>query len=442
VRTRIVISYVSLALISLALIAGCGSQHAVVPMTVGSSTAAQTGLGPDVSQNRTSTRNWKQFAPKTASTIYRGIDAGPDNNIWFSDQNNLNRITMAGALHEFPLTFTEHGVTYGFGPLWLTVGADAKFYLGCGNCLDPTSGGGIIGVAKTNGSLAIHEIPSKDTLGGNGLGLGPDGNVWFAETSHIARITTGGVITEFAYPSGETKNTGSVPVTGPDGIVWFTEYFAHMVAKIDPATGVITEYDVSGLCNGPQGTAVGSDGRLYFFCTSGSLASISTDGVLVPAIANPYGTPLTPGDIIQGPNKHIWFATGTTTFGEYNENSGVLTAHTPPFNVGAVLALTDGPDGNIWGTNNAGLIDVYILATLTVSPRSLTFSGVGQTQALTASYAGPSVLSATSASPTIATVAPGQQDNTFVVTSQGVGKTTVTIQDAIGNLFKVRVTVQ
>jgi virginiamycin B lyase len=423
--------------LSVLLAAGCGGQRATLPMP---NQAPAAGVTPNVIQGNGS--HWKQFHPHTSSGIYRGITAGPKETLWFSDQANLVRMSMTGGIHEFVLTFTEGGMTFGFGPIWLTTGADGKLYLGCGNCTDPTAGGGVIGVATTGGKLTVHKVPSKDIVGSNGLAVGPDGNVWFAEMGHIAKITPGGAVSEYAYPSGESNNTSSTPVTGPDGNVWFTEYFKLKVAKIVPSTHVITEFDVSSECSGPQGLAVGTDNKLYFNCSSNTLASITTAGVLGPTIANQYGTPNEPGDVITGPNGHIWFATTTTTLGEYNESNGTLTGHLPPFSTGDVLGLAVGSDTNIWGTDNDGYIDVYILAQLSVTPKSLTFTGIGQMQTLTASYNGPSTLSAVSADTSIATVSPGNSKNTFVVTSVGVGSTKITVEDAIGNLVNIPVTVQ
>lgn len=423
------------------LVSGCG-QRAAIPgpdRAAGTSAVAAT---PDVLQNGTSMTHWKQFTPHPAESIFRGITTGSDGNIWFSDQSQLVRINMSGGIREFNLSFTEGGSTFGFGPIWLGTGADGKIYVNCDNCVDPIVGGGIMGVVTTAGRFTMHRIPSKDLPGSNGFGIGPDGNTWFAEQGHIAKITPGGTITEFAYPSGENQNTASVPVTGPDGDMWFTEYFKHKVAKINPTTSMITEFDVSAECSGPQGLAVGSDGKLYFICGSSQLASITTGGTLGPAIANPYGTPIAPGDIITASNHHIWFATNTRDLGEYNENTGTLTTHTSPFSTGEVLGLTNGPDTNLWGSVNDGLINVYIFATLSVSPKSLTFASTRLDQTLTATYRGPSTLTATSASTAIATVAPGSAKNTFVVTSQSAGKTKVTVKDTIGNLFTIPVTVE
>ena len=68
----------------------------------------------------------------------------------------------------------------------------------------------LIGVPSADAATVIHEYPLP-TLGAapDQAALGSDGNIWFAETfaNAIARITPGGVVTEFPLPS---------PDAGPD----------------------------------------------------------------------------------------------------------------------------------------------------------------------------------------------------------------------------------
>lgn len=437
-RTRHLAMFLVLAL------SGCGGHYSLAPVAQNASGSSPSEIQPELNQTSTNSLHWKQFTPKTISAVYREIVAGPDNNLWFADNNGdrIVRMRMDGSITEFLLTLTEGGHVYGFAPTSIAVGADAKFYMICDGCADPITGGGLIGVTTTTGGFVKHNTPSKDSPTNDGLGLGPDGNIWFAERAHIAKITTSGVITEFAYPSKETQNIDSHPIGGPDGNVWFTEYFKHKVAKINPTTHAITEFDVLSKCSGPHGMARGPDGNLYFVCASNLLGKITTAGA-VSTISNPAGISLTAEDIALGPDGHIWFSTANSDeLGDYNTSTHLITYHTAPFRTGLIIDIAKGPDGNVWGTEGAFHVDVYILATLTVTPKSLTFTSVGRMQTLTASYTGPSTLTAASASTAIATVAPGITKNMFVVTSRGAGKTTVTIRDAIGNSVVVPVTVQ
>ena len=110
-----------------------------------------------------------------------GIAAGPDGNVWFTEDlgNKIGRITPAGSI-------TEYSV--------------------------PTTG----------------SRPS-------GIAAGPDGNLWFTEGkgNKIGRITPAGSITEYLVPT-----TGSWPsgiAAGPDGNLWFTEDLGNKIGRITPA---------------------------------------------------------------------------------------------------------------------------------------------------------------------------------------------------------------
>src|SRR6202158_4295978 len=80
-----------------------------------------------------------------------------------------------------------------------------------------------------------------------GITSGPDGNLWFTESSSnkIGRITTAGVYNEFAVPS---VNSDPFFITaGPDGNLWFTEYLSNKIGRITTA-GVITEFTIPTQC--------------------------------------------------------------------------------------------------------------------------------------------------------------------------------------------------
>ena len=75
-----------------------------------------------------------------------------------------------------------------------------------------------------------------------GVTAGPDGNVWFTEFfgDQIGRITPSGTISTFQLV------TGAAPAgiaAGPDGNLWFCESGANQIGKITTA-GVLTEYPI------------------------------------------------------------------------------------------------------------------------------------------------------------------------------------------------------
>jgi virginiamycin B lyase len=90
-----------------------------------------------------------------------------------------------------------------------------------------------------------------------GITAGPDGNIWFTETStcsltnpcsfpnNYAKITPNGAITEFPVGGGYAYNIA----TGPDGNLWSTIHWREgsSITRINP-DGLITEFCISR-CN-------------------------------------------------------------------------------------------------------------------------------------------------------------------------------------------------
>src|SRR5581483_10487761 len=110
----------------------------------------------------------------------------------------------------------------------------------------------------------------------NDIVKGPDGNLWFTESSvaQIGRITTGGAVTEFS--SGITPGSGPTDIkAGSDGsTLWFTENSCDVdsshpkgaLAKITTG-GTVTEYTNapnSPNCSYPYDLLVGPDTQMWF----------------------------------------------------------------------------------------------------------------------------------------------------------------------------------
>jgi virginiamycin B lyase len=414
------------------VLAGCGSHQAVPGPTTAGTLSKHGGVGgPDVVQTGKIPVKWTQFAWGGTNLPHQfdGVVAGTDKNMWYTDYNDhaLIKMTMAGSPHLFSLVF---GGTTNFFPGSIAVGADGKFYM---SGVSPV---GVIGVATTTGSFSVKNLPSGDQGYAGGLALGPDGNIWFTELKHIGKITTSGTVTEFAYADGNTTNYYGSMVAGPDGDMWATEYNANIVDDIDPATGNMTAYSLP--CQ-PNGIVAAADGNLWISCSS-QIVRVTTSGSYT-AFSNPYSSDTYPTGFVKGPDGNPWFdVSGRNMIGEFNTQSNSISIYFPPSTQGNVYGLAAGPDGNVWGIDTAGKTDVFIINPLGVNPSSVTFH-VNNTQTLTVTEKGTSAWTATSSNPGVASVANGGQANQFVLTGHGLGSTNVTIKDAIGNSFVVKVKV-
>jgi streptogramin lyase len=254
-------------------------------------------------------------------SVPAGIAAGPDGNVWFTEQsgNNIGQITPTGFITEFevPPNPTVFDV-----PLGITNGPN-------GNLWFTESFASSIGQITTSGIVSDILIPtfSQPFLITNG----PDGNLWFTEESYandiglIGRITTAGVITEFPVPTANSQPFGIT--TGPDGNLWFTEATGNNIGQITTA-GVITEFPVPTAGSQPAGITNGPDGNLWFTeATGNNIGQITTAGVItefpVPTAASqPLG-------ITTGPDANLWFTEGNgNNIGLAMINSGTIPVPT------------------------------------------------------------------------------------------------------------------
>ena len=122
-------------------------------------------------------RHHYRFALPTAGSVPDEITAGPDGNLWFTEDagNRIGRITPSGTITEFA-------------------------------------------------------VPTASSAPG-GITAGPDGNLWFAENTgnKTGRITPSGTITEFAIPTAASFPEGIT--AGPDGNLWLAEMNANQIGR-------------------------------------------------------------------------------------------------------------------------------------------------------------------------------------------------------------------
>jgi virginiamycin B lyase len=267
-----------------------------------------------------------------------GIAAGPDDALWFADDEAVGRITTSGVVTVFPIpiSFIDNANNGGIaagpdGALWFTEVHH-------------------IGRITTSGAFAQFPVPTAPH-GASGIAAGPDGALWFTEVdspaSKIGRITTSGTVTEFLLP-----NAGSIPsgiAAGPDGAMWFTEGAGLKIGRIT-TSGAITEFTV-----GPNGGPItaGADGALWF--ASGTfIGRMTTSGTCTEY---PYPIPslvrIVPS-IAAGPDSALWFTdVNTSSIGRIT-TAGTITEFPIPSDPTSKSDAVAGPDGAMWFTEPAG----------------------------------------------------------------------------------------
>jgi streptogramin lyase len=258
----------------------------------------------------------------------------------------VGRITPAGEVKQFSVPYQPVG-----GSPNIAAGPD-------GNIWVAVSGGGggrpdwILRVTPSGQitRFSAGERPPDQGQFGTGpdsIAPGPDGNMWFTEfwTNRIGRLTPSGDLTEFSIPTPDSGARGIV--AGRDGNMWFAEdnRARPSVARITTG-GTITEFPITtGPSDvSPSRLAVGADGNLWFAEPSG-LAHISPSGDIVQ-VPLPTGTQVT--DLVAGPDANIWF--GDSKTGAIARLGVAGTLREFPLGRRGVFAgaLAVGADGRIW----------------------------------------------------------------------------------------------
>jgi streptogramin lyase len=206
------------------------------------------------------------------------------------------------------------------------------------------------------GAAGEIALPASGNSGPQGIGLGPDGNMWCTVRPlglplqpDVTRITPAGTITQFPLSFPPFADPIEIKA-GPDGNLWFPDAGAGDIGRITP-TGVTTAFQIPTFNSEPQGITLGSDGNLWFteFANgTGKIGRITPVGTItefsIPtANTNPKG-------IAAGPDGNLWFAERDRNKIGRITPSGIVTEFTLPAPNSAPLRVTAGPDSNLWFT--------------------------------------------------------------------------------------------
>jgi virginiamycin B lyase len=308
---------------------------ALCAAVLGPGAAVATASGPVISEFETGL---------TVGVGLWGITAGPDGNLWFTEEthNAVGRITPGAVITEFTAGFPTGS------PRGIVTGPDGNLWV--------AMAGGDGAIARVTKAGEVTEFPVPTAGDPNDIAVGPDNNLWYVDSgAHlIGRITPNGSVTEFT--DGLTALSEPTAITkGPDGALWFTEAATGRIGRITTG-GVITEF-TSGLSGSgvPKDIVTGPDGNLWFTLNAdpGSIGRITPEGDVVE-----FSDGLTmnsgPLGIAAGPDGALWFTESVmpgrigriTTTGDITEYStGLLSILNPWF-------IAAGPDGNMWFTGN------------------------------------------------------------------------------------------
>ena len=304
--------------------------------------------------------------PTAEGIIPSGITAGPDGNLWFTyagtigpgadGVGNIGRITPSGRIRQFPIP-TAISTTES-SPQAITAGPD-------GNLWFTEQGTGKIGRITPSGRISQFLLPSGSGTpeAPEAITAGPDGNLWFTVTvtnivgefgsnsisvsGKIGRITTSGAISEFPIP---TANRPEAITAGPDGNLWFTENESGKIGRITP-TGAISEFPIPTAESRPTGITAGPDGNLWF--TESNIGASKIGRITPTGAISEFPIPTAnsvPVGITAGPDGNLWFTEWSTGMIGRITPSGTISEFPIPAAHSIPVGITAGPDGNLWFT--------------------------------------------------------------------------------------------
>ena len=192
----------------------------------------------------------QEFNVPSANSRPHDPAAAPDGALWFTEQkaNKLGRLDpRTGAIREYPLPAPDsgpHGLAVDRdGNVWFT--ANYKGYVGK---LDPKSGR--VQAFEVGGDPHTPVIDAK-------------GIVWFTEqeANQVGRLDPATGHAELRrVPTEGAKPYGMVAT--PEGLI-FCEFGSNKLARIDPATLKITEFELPEGAR-PRRLALAPDGTIYY----------------------------------------------------------------------------------------------------------------------------------------------------------------------------------
>jgi len=256
---------------------------------------------------------------------------------------------------------TEFNVPNATAVSSLIDGPDGALYFG----ETTTAGTPAIGRITTTGTITSIPVPSTGDI--ESLALGAGGTIWFsiADTAHaIGKLASSGQVTVIT-PGNDGLGANAIPLdmaAAPDGTVWFLDdaTAGPGVGAISPS-GQISEYqDSTGSM--PDELTVAADGDAWFTVEQGSMtqpagvafaklgAPTTTPAQVFPTDSGSFPTTM-PTGITQGSDGQLYFADpGSPGIGRVTPSGAVSEFGTlSGLQTSADPdALTAAPDGNVW----------------------------------------------------------------------------------------------
>jgi streptogramin lyase len=299
-----------------------------------------------------------EFAAYGSNSTPIGLAPGSDGGMWYVESNQVGIERLkAGTSTSYPYAVTKTGAAFGIAP-------DSQ-----GNLWFAQEGADQVGVFSPATDTSTEEAVPISKAAPLNVAQGPDPNMWFTEfgptwpSDHIGTIDS---------LTGQITETGVAPfpaqpydiVYDPvDGNLYFTEWAANFIGRINPTTGAGSEYSIPTPKAFPEMITVDASGNVWFL--EPSVKQIAELSPSDPGVINEYPVPGDGGGIVAGPDGNIWFTENVNSVWEvavFSPSSHtVIARHTVTGGVN-LTSITVGPDQNLWFTDGSGKIGMITTA--------------------------------------------------------------------------------
>lgn len=206
------------------------------------------------------------------------------------------------------------------------------------------------------GFATWHRVPTATPAGAASV-LAHDaaGRVLYAdsENSELVRIDP-------VSKASETFDLGPDPmeitslVEGPDGNFWFGDDTANAIGRLDPRSGSVSSFPISGRFASSPKSIVAASSSLYFGDAMGrGLFEIELDGTM-HLIPEPSAHDLR--QLTRTTDGRIWYTIqASTSIGSYDPVSGTFESHPIPMATSEIVDIEVTPRGDIWASWHQGI---------------------------------------------------------------------------------------
>jgi streptogramin lyase len=282
-------------------------------------------------------------SPAHVSGMGKYMAVAPDGDIWYVE----SREDKAVRINPRTLTVIQYYVPKGAAPYSIAIDSKGVAWM---------TGHGIemlLELRPDEGVLIAHQPPSHGFV--IHINIAQDDTVWFTQpgNNQIVSFRKGSGFTEYPAP---TKQSGPGRHDfDAAGNVWFPELYTDKLAKLDIATGKITEWDMPTKNGLPAGVRVdhANNDAVWINEPMADKLAVFRNGAFVE-----YQVP-TKGSVVStnvtDELGNIWYteggwrgSAGGNKVGWLDPRSGEIEEFYLPYENSQPLGMVNGKDGSIW----------------------------------------------------------------------------------------------